>query len=341
MSTFDRPSFYYSGQGLVHVAARDAAGKPRGFLPLGNCSKAELTSDASTLEHKESQSGSRATDLRLTTDLKVGLSLTLENLSSDNLALAFRGDNAKVAGASLTAEAVTLYNGKVLKLLRMKVSAVALKRGATVLTAYVNDATPYDYKLNPDTGTIQMNDGAIVAVAALTTGGTVPTAITVGATTSVTVANTAAVGDYVVFTGFAGADAALINGKALKIVTASATVVTLDLNTTGKTITLGTPLSAFDGTALNCDYTFATQYRVDAFTQSAQERTLLIEGINTADGNNPVAYTVFRFVPDPAAVMSIIGDENIAQLELKGSVLSDALQTSGSKFFREDLLRGV
>ncbi|MGH8597166.1 MAG: hypothetical protein ACREXT_10960 [Gammaproteobacteria bacterium] len=254
------------------------------------------------------------------------------------MALALRGDFTRVAASSVVGEALTLYNGKVLKLANAKSSAMTIKRGATNLVLYTNDATPYDYKSNLDAGSIQMNDGSVVAISALTTGGTAPSAIAVGATTSVTVANTAAVGDNVAFTGFTGADAALINGKAHKILTATTTVITIDLNTTGKTITLGTPLSAFDGVALLADYTWAQQYRVDALTQGQQERYLRFEGLNTADGNNPVVLEVFKFVVDPSKELPVIGDENIAQFVLEGSVLSDSLQSTGSKFFKETLL---
>ena len=339
MATWDRQSFYYSGQGVLMMGARDATGKPKGLTPVGNCSASALSIETSVLEHKESQSGQRATDLRVTTETKANITMTLENFSAEILALALRGDYTKVAGSSVVGEALTLYNAKVLKLANAKASAVVVKRGATTLIAYVNDATPYDYKLNAEAGSIQMNDGSVVAISALTTGGAAPSAIAVGATTSITVVNTAAVGDYVGLAGFAGADAALINGKAHKILTASPTVITIDLNTTGKTITIGTPLSAFDGVALLADYTWAQQYRVDALTQSSQERYLRFEGLNTADGNNPVVVEVFKFLIDPAQELPLIGDENIAQFVLQGSVLSDALQSTGSKFFKQTLLR--
>ncbi len=184
-----------------------------------------------------------------------------------------------------------------------------------------------------------MNDSAVVAVAGLTTGGTAPTAITVGATTTITVANTAAAGDFVALSGFSGADAALVNGKVHRIVSATSAQIVIDLNTLGKTITVGTPLSAFDGVALAVDYSYAAQKQVDALTQGMQERYLRFEGLNTADSNNPVIVEVFKFVIDPAQELPLIGDENIAQFVLQGSVLSDALQSTGSKFFRQRLLR--
>lgn len=335
MSTFDRASKYYSGQGVVLLGDRNASGKGINLKPLGNVTDLKINTETSTLEHKESQSGQRAVDFRLVTETNVKCSLTLENFSRDVLALAMRGTYTDTAAGTVTGEALAGYPGSVAPFANIKVSAVAVKRGATSLTLYVNDSTPYDYKLNADAGSVQFNDGSLVAVDKITTGGAVPSAITVGATTSVTVANTAAVGDYAVFTGFAGADAAFINGKWLRIVTASPTVITLDLNTTGKTITIGTPLSAFSGLTLTADYSYAAYSRVDALTGPAPEKFLRFEGLNTLDGNKPVIVEVFKFVLDPAQEFALIGAEEAAQLTIEGSVLSDSLQSSGSKFYRE------
>ena len=94
-----------------------------------------------------------------------------------------------------------------------------------------------------------------------------------------------------------------------------------------------------DGVALAIDYTSSLQYQIDALTQGQIERYIRIEGINTADGNLPVVLEVFRFVSDPLQSKGVITDTGVAQLVLAGSILSDALQTTGSKFFKETLLR--
>ena len=339
MSTFDRQSYYYSGQGVVMLAERGADGNPKGFTPVGNVSAAEITIETTTQEHKESQSGQRATDLRLVTDTLARLSLTVENFESDVLALALRGGFSEAIAGSVSGEALKLYNGKIVGLAKIDIASLALERGAQALTAYVDDATAYDYKVNEDAGSVEFNDGSVVAVDKLTTGGTAPSGITAGATTTVTVANTAAPGEYVVFTGFGGADAAIINGKAFKILTASPTDITIDLNSTGKTLAVGTPLSAFDGIALTADYNYGAQNRVEALSEGVQERWLRFEGLNTADGNAPVVVDVFKFTVDPAQAFPMIGEAGQAQFVLQGSILSDALRPSGSKFFRQTLLR--
>lgn len=338
MSTFDRSTKYYSGQGVVMLGDRSATGQAINLKPLGNVTDLKINTTTSTLEHKEAQSGQRAVDFRLTTETNVKCSLTIENFARDILALAMRGSYTDTAAGSVTGEAIAGYPGAIAPFAKIKASAVAVKRGATALTLYTNDATPWDYKLNADAGSIQINDGSVTVVDKITTGGTVPTAITVGASTSVTVANTAVVGDYAVITGLAGADAALVNGKWLKILTATPTAITLDLDTTAKTITIGVPLSAFSGVALLADYSYAAQIKVDALTGAAPEKFLRFEGLNTLDGNKPVIVEIFKFTLDPAQEFALISGEQAAQLTIEGSVLADTLQTSGSQFYRERAL---
>lgn len=338
MSTFDITSKYYSGQGVVMLAERDANGAPKGFTPVGNCTDLKISVSTSVLEHKESQTGQRAIDKRLITETKAALSMTLEHFSPENLARALKGSVSSHLASAVTNEAPKGYLGKVHGLSKIKVSSVVLSRGAQALTAYTNDTTAYDYKLNADAGSFQLNDGSVVAVDKLTTGGTVPSAITVstgaGLPTQVTVANTAVAGDYVVFTGFTGADAGLVNGKAFKITSRTAAYVFIDVDTYGKTITLGTPLSYFDGTALDADFSYATQKEVNALTEGTSELYMRFEGLNTMDTNAPVIVEIFRFEVDPLKELLLIG-EGVQQFVLDGNVLADSSRSTGSKFFKE------
>jgi len=331
-------SNYYSGQGVVMLGTRDATGKPVQLRQLGNVSDLTISIATTVQEHIESQTGARGVDLRLETEVKATLAATMESFNARNLEIMLRAANTSKWGATVVAEALKLYNGAVIPFANIKASAVVVKRGATTLTLYTNDATPFDYKLNADAGSILMNDGAVAALVGLTTGGVAPPAITVGNPTVVTVANTAVIGEYAVFTGFAGADAALVNSKTAKIVFASPTVVHLDINTVGKTITVGTPLSAFDGVAITADYVYADQKMSAAMTAAAADYFLRFEGLNTADGNKPVVVDVFKFSSDPLKELALIS-EGIGQFVLEGSVLADMLQVSGSKYFQQRLLR--
>jgi hypothetical protein len=91
-------------------------------------------------------------------------------------------------------------------------------------------------------------------------------------------------------------------------------------------------------TTATVDYTYATQYLIDALTQPLTEYWMRFEGLNTADGNNPVIVDIFKFSVDPLKELALISD-TIQQFVLEGSVLADPLQTTGSKYFKVVELR--
>lgn len=354
MSTFDGNNFYFSGQGVVMIGNRDSSGKPAGLIPVGNVSALKLGLAATTLEHKESQTGNRAIDLRLITELKSSLQMTIENFSSDGLASALTGDVSVITAGNVTTgnETAKMYFGKVTPMQNINVSSVVVKRnGGTpqTLTLYTNDTTPWDYKLNAAAGSVMINDGSGVAFATLTTGNTItaPSNVTVGSTTVLTWAATppasilaVGVGGRIGITGLAGADAALLNAKSHRVtaIDATAKTVTLATDTSGKTITIGTPVLAVDGDVLDFVYNFTAQNRVNAMTSLSTEKYMRFEGLNTADGGNPVVVEVWRFIVDPLKELALIG-EGIGPFVLDGNVLSDPLQATGSKFFKVTQLR--
>lgn len=353
MSTFDGNNVYFSGQGVVMIGDRDANGKPKGLIPVGNVSALKLGLATTVLEHKESQSGSHAIDLRLITEIKSSLSMTIENFSSEALARSLAGTATVKPSATVTDEALGgIYLGCVSGFNYIKASAVTVKRGTgtpQALTAYTNSSTPYDYILNDEAGSVKFNDGLTLAFDKLTTGSTVtaPTGVAVGTTTVFTWAATppasilaTGVGGKMVVSGLAGADAALVNNLA-GIITAideAAKTVTVAINTNGKTITIGTPKVFSEGEAGTATYTYATQNRIDAMTQGMSEKYMRFEGLNTADSNSPVVVEVFRFIVDPLKELALIG-EGIGPFQLDGNTLADNLQVTGSKFFKVTQLR--
>jgi len=357
MSTFDGNNFYFSGQGVVLIGNRDSNGRAAGLIPVGNVSALKLGLAATTLEHKESQTGNRAIDLRLITELKSTLSMTIENFSAVGLASALAGSSSIIAAGSVTTgnDIPKLYVGKVSPLNRIGVSTVVVKRGTgtpSTLALYTNDSTAYDYKLNATAGSIMLNDGAIAAApfSAITTTNTAitaPTTITPGATTVFTWAatpptqfSTAGVGGKFVVSGVTGTDAAALNNKAHTItaIDLSAKTVTVSTTVGAGALTCTSALFFVDGEASDITYAYSVQHRVDAMTSLSTEKYMRFEGLNTADGGNPVIVEVFRFIVDPLKELALIG-EGIGPFVLDGNTLSDPLQSSGSKFFKVTLLR--
>lgn len=330
--SWDATNHYYSGQGVVMLAQRDANGKPKGFTPIGNVSDLKISVAVSTLEHKESQTGQRATDLRLTTETKCSLSMTVENFIAQNLADALRGDSATIAGDDATDEVVAAYPGKIVGLKYAKVSDVTAKVDSVSMTAFTDEDTEWDYRVNAESGSIMWNDGSIAAQP-LDKLGVVASDVTVGTTTTITVDNNCAEGDVVSFRGFTGADAALINDKSFVVLAATGTEIEIGLASSNKVITdAADSYVTWQGMPATVSYTYASQYRVDALTQGAKELYMRFEGLNTAEGNAPVVVEVYKFLTDPLKELSLISDA-IQQFTLEGSVLADPLQTTGSKFF--------
>lgn len=164
--SWDVSNSYYSGQGIVMLAKRDVNGNPMGFTPIGNVSDLKISVSVSTIEHKESQTGQRAIDLRLTTETKSALSMTVENFIAANLADALRGTDTLVAAGAATAETITCYLGKIVSLKHIQVSAVVVKNGAATLVAgtdYTVNTEAGSIKFAPTIGTVADGDELTVA----------------------------------------------------------------------------------------------------------------------------------------------------------------------------------
>jgi hypothetical protein len=152
MATWDTVDHYFSGQGVVLLAERDpTTGLPMGFVPVGNVSALALSISTSVNEHKESHTGQRGTDLRLTNETKCALSMTMENFISANLALVSRGTETTVVGGSVVDQLIPAYLGMVIGTGKIKLSAVTVKTATDTLLV-----SGTDYEVNLDNGSIKL-----------------------------------------------------------------------------------------------------------------------------------------------------------------------------------------
>lgn len=143
-------NYYYSGQGSFLIAQRDSNGNAIGFINVGNVSKASIEISVDKFEHKESESGQRLLDLTIVKEKKGKLSMTVENLSMDNLAMALYGAKSTRTGAAVTSENIVGYLGKMTPLANPNVSAVTITNSAGS-TTYTSGT---DYVLDANYGTI-------------------------------------------------------------------------------------------------------------------------------------------------------------------------------------------
>ena len=102
-------TYYYSGQGCVSVGNRNASGGADYLEILGNVPNLEISVEVTKFEHKESKSGNRVIDLTIVQEKKGTFTMTVEELSMKNLALAFWGETgAIVAGSTLYSNPITV-----------------------------------------------------------------------------------------------------------------------------------------------------------------------------------------------------------------------------------------
>ncbi len=142
-------SQYASFQGRVYLGKRDLNGNPTDLRPIGNVSELEISFKTDTLEHYESMSGQRAQDHRMIKTKSSSISLTIDEFTRENLALALYGTAASTIGGTVTDEPVgglTPVIGDRYPLAHPKASTVVVKDSAgtpatlTAGTHYTVDA---------------------------------------------------------------------------------------------------------------------------------------------------------------------------------------------------------
>ena len=146
---------YFSGQGRVYVGARDASGNPQAMRWLGNVPELKVSLNVETLEHKESYSGQRLTDLQLIKGKDGEFSATIEDFSIENLELTLYGQTSSVTAGTVTAEALPTgaVAGGLYLLANQFVSSVVVRDSAgspATLTANTH------YKVHAEQGAIEL-----------------------------------------------------------------------------------------------------------------------------------------------------------------------------------------
>lgn len=155
---------YFNGQGKIYIGTRDTSGNPLGMKYVGNAPDFSFSLEESVTEHKESTSGLRLTDVRLTTELKAGAKMTLEQLDADNLNLLLFGTTAAQAVSAVVDEAIqgstTPAVGDIYLLDSMNIAALAIKDSDAPVNTLTVDV---NYSADLKAGQIEILD--------LTTGG--------------------------------------------------------------------------------------------------------------------------------------------------------------------------
>lgn len=143
---------YFSGQGRVYLAQRDSSGNPLNLRWVGNVPDLKVSLSVETIEHKESHSGQRLTDLQLIKSKDGEFTCTLEELSIENLDLSLFGQTNNVTGSTVTGETLPsgVVAGDVRLLAHQFISAVTVTDSATATLV-----SGTDYKIHANQGAIE------------------------------------------------------------------------------------------------------------------------------------------------------------------------------------------
>lgn len=147
---------YFSGQGRVYIGTRDATGNPLGLSYVGNVPELKVSLSVDTIEHMESTSGQRLTDLQLIKSKKGEFACTLEELIAVNLGLALYGTTVLQTSGTVTSEALPnpVTTGNLYLLAKQNVSSVVVKDSS----ATPKTLPAAQYSLNAKHGSLVVND---------------------------------------------------------------------------------------------------------------------------------------------------------------------------------------
>lgn len=107
---------YSLGRGKLYVALLDTAtGLPdaAGYRDVGNVPDFSISIDIEELLHQSSQRGLRITDKRVVTQQTMNLSVSLDELSSENMAVFFSGDTATATNPAVAGFATHVLSATV------------------------------------------------------------------------------------------------------------------------------------------------------------------------------------------------------------------------------------
>src|SRR5262245_1652431 len=93
---------YVSFQGKLYLALRDASGNPGAFWYVGNAPQIDLAPSVVRRDHRECTSGARQIDKSAIKERNGEISIKLEDIQKDNIALGLMGKKVLTAAGSFT-----------------------------------------------------------------------------------------------------------------------------------------------------------------------------------------------------------------------------------------------
>ena len=304
--------YSYIGVGKVHMRVKDSAAA---LVHVGNCSALNFAIEEETKELKDFTAAGGGTYNEVRRVSGVTCSMSLHDLSADNLAKAVFGDANAIAAGTVTDESLgEAYAGGIHPTAYPIDTAVApvVEHAENAASARANStAYAQDEYYLPAVA----NGYVYKCTVAGTSAGSPPTfATTVGDTHTDGTATFRNV------------------GKALL-------VVTTDYEVSAGGITLTDDAAIYDGEEMIVSYTKDAGNAVEALLNSAQEYELFFDGLNEARSGKATTIHAYRVKIGAAKDIGLIG-EDYAVLELEGKVLKDTSKngTTVSQYFKAQIV---
>ncbi len=302
--------YSYIGSGKVYLRAVGSAA-PLRFVGNVSALSFSVTEDVKELKDYTKPGGGTYNEVRRVQSVEA--SMTLHDLSPDNLAMALFGNSAALAAGAAPDENHALYRGGLVKL--------DAPVDPTVTPVVTLVATP-DTRANSTA--VDLNDLLVPAVA----NGFYYRVTTAGSTGSVPPTFPTTVG------------ATVNDGTAvLTCMGRVALTVNTDFLITGGGIEITADAAVTDGQVYEVGFTRLGSDVVEALLNASQEYEIVFDGLNEARSGKSVSVHVFRQKLGAAQNVPFIGDE-YAALELTGKLLKDTTRngTSESQYFQVQLV---
>lgn len=328
---------YYTGQGKVYLATRIAGGAiSSGFTYVGDCDSLVISQNQKFDDIEESTSGNRLVAAHIPVGTSLSTKMNCLQWSSANLQAAVYGAySGAVPAGSVSNELQNGYNNSLLPLANPQVSSVVGKLSGVTGTiqsiAVLTGGTGYTPGIISLTLAGSPGTGA-TAKAYVNAAGVIQSAFVVTAGSGyVAPTATAATGTGATFQVNMGAASLTLNTDyTVNPATGSINVLPgsklIPPQPTSAQATAANTVTAI-GTSWNYSYAGYVG-RIDAFTQTSLEVALRFEGLNIADGGNPVIVSMYRNSLNLAKTLSLIEAKH-GTLELDGMLLPDASYGAG------------
>lgn len=296
--------YSYLGSGKISIREVGALAP---LLEVGNCSALSFNVNEDVKELKDYTKPGGGTYNEVRRIESVEMSLTVHDLSPENLARAMYGNVDAISTSAVVGEALGIgYKGGLLPFAKVPniTPAPVIKHAQYAAAARVN-STPY-----------ALNSYYLPAA---------PNGFVYKVTTAGTSAAAPPVFPLTIGGTIADGTATITNiGRGTLTVN-----VDYEVTSGGVRLLTGGAVFATDGEAFIADYTPYAANVVQALTQSGKEYEIVFEGLNEARSGKPFVVKVFRGKLGAAQNLALLGDD-YAALELTGKLLKDTTKTGAN-----------